>query len=379
MLDQGQAEAAYRVAAGHAAEKATARLEAEWHAGWIALRFLDAPERALPHFARAAALAETPVSIARASYWQGRAFEALGDAAAAEAHYRRAAERHVAYYGQIARARLGLKDVPLNTIAPAADRPSEALEALRLLRRAGADAQARTLALDLARTLDDPAALQHAAETVRDAADSRFLVNFGKAAIHRGLPLERVAFPVCGIPEFGMHQMRVELAMVFAIARQESAFDPAAMSHAGARGLMQMMLPTARETARRFGYGFDAGRLTRDAAYNAQLGAAHLADLLRDWRGSYILAFAAYNAGSGNVKDWIEAYGDPRRPEVDPIDWVERIPFTETRHYVQRVMENLQIYRALVDGQPSLMMASDLRRGLRTRAFAGEALALAEN
>jgi soluble lytic murein transglycosylase len=137
--------------------------------------------------------------------------------------------------------------------------------------------------------------------------------------------------------------------MVYAIARQESAFNPRAVSSAGARGLMQLMPATAKRTAQRFGMGFSLNRLVEDPAYNAKLGSAHLGELMEDWKGSYILAFASYNAGGGNVKKWIDAYGDPRKSQVDVVDWVERIPFYETRNYVQRVMENLNVYRQRLD------------------------------
>ena len=149
--------------------------------------------------------------------------------------------------------------------------------------------------------------------------------------------------------------------MVYAIARQESAFNPRAVSSAGARGLMQLMPATAKRTAQRFGVGFDLDRLVQDPAYNAKLGSAHLGELMEDWKGSYILAFASYNAGGGNVKKWIDAYGDPRSPDVDPIDWVERIPFSETRNYVQRVMENLQVYRHRLGERSVLLIENDLR------------------
>jgi soluble lytic murein transglycosylase len=150
--------------------------------------------------------------------------------------------------------------------------------------------------------------------------------------------------------------------MVHAIARQESMFEPAAQSPVGARGLMQLMPATAKATARKVGLDFDLARLV-DATYNAQLGSAHLGELMDYWKGSFILTFASYNAGPGNVKKWIEAYGDPRKQEVDAIDWVERIPFSETRNYVQRVMENLQVYRRRLGQQSALLMESDLKRG----------------
>lgn len=171
--------------------------------------------------------------------------------------------------------------------------------------------------------------------------------------------MQNLAFPTYGIPSFEPLPNSAARSLVYAIARQESAFDTKAVSSAGARGVMQMIVSTARRTAERAGIPFNETRLLSDAAFNAQLAAAHLGDLLAEQRGSWILTFAAYNAGGKKVKQWIDAYGDPRDPAVDPIDWVERIPFTETRNYVQRVVENLAMYQ--------------LRFGEDHRAF-GEAL-----
>lgn len=381
LLDTGRAELAYQVSAGHGAEKASSRIEAEWHAGWIALRFLSDPQRALTHFQRIGPLATTPTSIARAAYWEARALEALGDLNAALARYDHAASQHTAYYGQLARARLGRKDLALREMEPATNGRHPALEALDVILLAGHTASARVLAMDIARHSADPSVMARLATAAQRLSDARVMVNIGKLGLQRGLPFDRIAFPLGAMPDFAMPNHRVERALSFAITRQESAFDPHAVSHAGARGLMQLMPPTARETARRFGLPYDLGRLTVDPAYNATLGSAHLADLLRDWRGSYILTFAAYNAGSGNVRDWIEAFGDPRSADVDPIDWVERIPFSETRNYVQRIFENLQIYRVALERQPNLLLLADLRRGTRTQAFSGEGgdlIALAE-
>jgi soluble lytic murein transglycosylase len=150
---------------------------------------------------------------------------------------------------------------------------------------------------------------------------------------------------------------------VFAIARQESAFNPRAVSSAKALGLMQVLPGTGRQIAKKFGFAFDRNRMLSDPSYNAQMGAAELGDVLESYRGSYILSFVAYNAGRGRVKQWIEKYGDPRDPSVDPIDWVERIPFSETRNYVQRVIENMQVYRTQLGHGSRLMIEADLRRG----------------
>jgi soluble lytic murein transglycosylase len=381
LLDQEQAALAYEVARDHSAEKPSSIIEAEWHAGWIALRFLNQPATALQHFEAASRQAETPISLARTAYWRGMALEAMGETARSEAALADAARQSVAFYGQLARARLGQRDIGLAEIhkaalAPQAGPPHPALDAAAALQAAGARSAARPLLMELAREVEQPADLTRLAALATAHEDASLLVSLGKAVIQRGLPFAHIAYPAEGLTDFDLPgdaaPPSVERAMLFAIARQESAFDRDAVSHAGARGLMQLMPATARETARRIGLPFDTARLTRDGAYNARLGAAHLADLAQEWRGSYVLMFAAYNAGSGNVRKWIEAYGDPRDGRTDVVDWVERIPFTETRNYVQRVMENLQVYRARLHGAPALLVAQDLRRGQRLARFAGE-------
>ncbi len=363
LLDAGQPQKAYEVSSGHGAEDAAERIEAEWHAGFVALRFLKKPDVALRHFDAAAAIAETPISVARAAYWQGRAYEELGKAEEARAAFGKAAEQPIAYYGQLARARLGFSDLPLRRTVAAGLETLPGHRAVRLLYRIGARDLATLMLNDLAQRLHTTEALEAIAAIARRETDARAQVGIGKAALQRGFPLDMTAYPVNGIPDFDVLGDPMERAIVHAIARQESAFDPTAMSHAGARGLMQMMPATARETARRASLPFDWEKLGKDPLYAARMGAAHLNDLLKEWRGSYILTFAAYNAGSPNVKKWIAAYGDPRDPEIDAVDWVERIPFSETRNYVQRVMENLQVYRERLNQRTAYLIDHDLKRG----------------
>lgn len=363
LLDAGQPQKAYEVSSNHGAEDAAERIEAEWHAGFIALRFLKKPDVALKHFDAAAGIAETPISIARAAYWQGRAYEDLGKAEEAKAAFGKAAEQPVAYYGQLARAKLGLSGLPLRRTVAAGLDTLPGHRAVRLLYRIGERDLATLMLNDLAQRLHTTEALEAIAAIARRETDARAQVGIGKAALQRGFPLDMTAYPVSGIPDFDVLGDPMERAIVHAIARQESAFDPTAMSGAGARGLMQMMPATARETARRAGIPFDWEKLGQDPLYAARMGAAHLNDLLKEWRGSYILTFAAYNAGSPNVKKWIAAYGDPRDPEVDAVDWVERIPFSETRNYVQRVMENLQVYRERLNQRTAYLIDYDLKRG----------------
>jgi soluble lytic murein transglycosylase len=354
LLDKGDAKNAYAVASRHGAESPAQRIEAEFHAGWIALRFLDEPSTAAKHFAEAAGIAATPISVARAAYWQGRAAEAAGASSDAQRHYQRAADKPITFYGQLAREKLGQ---PIRLRAPErldeeSRRAFEALvpvQALRLLQDIGEAELAIALYGDLSQTLADPAQLQALGDMAAESQNPRALLAVGKTAVQRGFPLDAHAYPTNGIPEFSPVGDQVERAMIHAIARQESGFNPKALSSAGARGLMQLMPATAKRTAERFKVGFDLKRLVEDPAYNALIGSAHLSELMEDWRGSHILAFAAYNAGGGNVMKWIKAYGDPRKPHVDPVDWIERIPFSETRNYVQRVMENLAVYRQRFD------------------------------
>lgn len=368
LLDENNPKLAYEVAKNHGGESPAMKIEAEFHAGWIALRFLHDAKAASEHFANAARIAETPISVSRAQYWQGRAAEAAGNADRAHAFYVNAANQPFTYYGQLARAKLDLDDMPLRTVERSeSDRKAfesrEDIKAIRMLYAIDERDLAMALITDLAQRLDDPQDLDGLGELVAATRDARALLAVGKTAVQRGLPLDRHAFPTTGIPAFDPVPNPVEKAMVFAIARQESSFDPKAVSPAGARGLMQLMPATARVTATRFKLPYDADRLTEDPAYNATIGAAHLSDLVSAWRGSYILTFAAYNAGGGNVKKWIDTYGDPRKPGVDIVDWIERIPFTETRNYVQRVMENLQVYRTRLDAKQALLIEKDLRRG----------------
>lgn len=351
LLDMGDAETAYIVAAQHAARTTSNKVEAEFQAGWIALRFLNNPGRAARHFQLLASVAETPLQKSRALYWQGRAAESASsdkDDAWARSFYEQAAAHSTTFYGQLASARLGLTTHPVRA-APTPSQGDERHESVRvaeLLFATGDREIAAPLALDAAKYLGDPQHVAALGNVVARLGDAKLSLIYGKQASYRGVALDEVAFPSYGIPKFDALPGSASHSMVYAVARQESAFDPRAVSSAGAMGLMQMIASTARHTAYMRGVGFDLSRMLNDPPFNAQLGAAHLGILMGEYKGAYLLTFAAYNAGGGRVKQWIDAYGDPRKPNVDPIDWVERIPITETRNYVQRVMENFVVYRA---------------------------------
>jgi soluble lytic murein transglycosylase len=350
LLDQNDATTAYKLCAEHSAMSHEMRIEAEFTAGWIALRFLNDPARAAGHFDAIAKLAETPMSRARAAYWQGRTAEAsstAGSETAARKFYEQAAVHQTTYYGQLARAKLGVTTLPIRSISNEAkgeDR-EDAIKVIELLYAAGEKDLAAPLVVEAARHLADETQVAALASLVAKQRDAHLSLNFGKIVSQRGMAVDALAFPDYGVPAFEPLQNSAAPSVVYSVARQESAFEPSAVSSAGAKGLMQMILSTAKRTADHARVAFDPKRLLTDAAFNAQLAARHLGELMAEQKGSYILTFAAYNAGGKRVKEWIDAHGDPRKPGVDPIDWVERIPFTETRNYVQRVIENLSVYR----------------------------------
>lgn len=367
LIEQGDAKLAYSIAANHAAESPTLQAEAEFHAGWYALEYLHNPGLARGHFAAIAALSKMPLSLSRAQYWLGRAAEAAGDNKTAQVQYANAAVFRTTFYGQLAAARLG--NGPLSIAPPPAASSAtqatfanrELVIAIRHLQAVGYDDRATVIYRHLAETLSDPAEIALLAGMAEANGNYQLALQIGKSAAVRGLPVDALAFPVSAIPA-SAKTPSIERPVVFAIARQESAFNPGAVSGAGARGLLQLMPATAKGVAKDVGLPYSKARLTSDPGYNATLGAAHLGDLVGNFGGSYVMTFAAYNAGASRVAQWVKDHGDPRDPSVDVVNWIELIPFTETRNYVQRVMENLQVYRARL-GAPALRIEADLRRG----------------
>lgn len=366
LLDAGEPRTAFRIARDAAMpDKEGARVERLFTAGWIGFRFLHDPVAAKPLFAHAIQVAEHPASVSRGHYWYARTCEALGQTGEARAHYERAARLSSTYYGQIAHARLGGAELRLPP--PPASHPQghrlEIVRAMEMLYAIDERDLVASAAADMADRAVDPAGLAAVAVVAERKGDARTLALLGRTAVSRGLPFEYYAYPTAGLPKFVPIGPNVEPHVAYAIARQESGFNPRARSSANAQGLMQVLPATAKLVAKRNGIAFDAKKLY-DPIYNVQIGAAELGHAIENYRGSYILTFVAYNAGPGRVREWIERFGDPRDPKIDPIDWVERIPFSETRNYVQRVMENMQVYRVRFGASPKLMIEADLRRGM---------------
>jgi soluble lytic murein transglycosylase len=370
LLDLDDAQAAYLVVRDAVPpSQAEHRWEPPFTAGWIALRFLDDPATAMAHFTKVAQSDNSPTTLARAGYWQGRAAEALSRQADARGYFEAAARYPTAYYGQIARAKLGYHDIVLRAppdISPERHASIAQIEVVRAVELLYATDQ-RDLVVpfvaDLGERSTDISALAAVGEIAAHHADARCTLLVGKAALGRGLALEHYAFPTIGIPDYRPIGPAVDPSVIYAIARQESQFWQGDVSSAKAVGLMQVTPEAGIDTAKRFGAAYDWKRLQSDRVYNVQIGAAELAGLLEDYRGSYIMTFAGYNAGRGRVREWVSRYGDPRDPQIDPVDWVERIPFQETRNYVERVLENLQVYRVRLGGGARLLIEADLRRG----------------
>ncbi len=367
LLEAGDARGAYAIAARHRAASPEDIADAEFHAGWYALSGLGDGATASRHFAAILNVAEGPLSRSRAHYWLGRAAEKGGDGDAA-AHFSSAAAFPATFYGQLAAARLDRPALSAARIMPkSADRVRfarrEAVQAIRTLEASGFERRAEILYRALAADLERPEELALLSAMAQGRGDHALALQVGKIAWNRGLDVAALAFPLGALPETADIDGSGK-ALAYSIARQESAFNTAAVSPANARGLLQLMPATAQSVAARYGLPYSQERLTSDAGYNATLGAHFLGEQISNFNGSYILTFIAYNAGPRRVTQWINRFGDPRGKNIDEVvDWIEKIPFVETRSYVQRVMENYQVYKMRL-GQPADIEA-DLRFGRR--------------
>ncbi|MDD3447334.1 MAG: lytic transglycosylase domain-containing protein, partial [Zavarzinia sp.] len=373
LIDAGRYADAYRVVASHRLGEGVDYFDAEWMAGWVALRFLGQPDAALRHFTRLAKDVSSPISTSRAAYWAGRAAAARGDRDGARAWYHKAAAHSQAYYGQLAAFELGeshARALPADPVVSSADKAAaERLEMYRVVRmliEIDETGRIRPFLGEAMSQAATPGARAHIAEMAAATGGDHAGVLAAKAATAAGTVLVARSYPLLGTMPQGQ---LAEKALALALTRQESEFRADAISPAGARGLMQLMPGTAKLVAKSLGLRFEQGRLTTDPRYNMTLGVAHLDELLGDFGGSYTMVIGAYNAGGGRIDRWIDRYGDPRSSTVDVIDWVERIPFGETRNYVQRVLENTQVYRLrLSGGKPvPIGIARDLLRGAGSR------------
>ena len=364
-LADGNSRVAYRIAAAHGLDTGAHFAELEFLAGWIALKFAHQPDTAYDHFVRLYETVKLPISRARGAFWSAEGADAMGYRQLANAWYATAADFITTYYGQLAAAHLGAPGAsrivePQPTPADTASfYRRDLVKATRAFAQIGADEYVRTFVHDLSDRAETPVDHALVARLASEIGRPDLAIAAAKRASYAGVTLLAEGYPLEEVPPGGS----VERPLILAMTRQESAFDRAAVSTAGARGLMQLMPATASHVAKALGMPFSQSRLTGDVRYNLTLGRAYLGDMLGSFAGSYVLAVAAYNAGPARVQEWIANFGDPRKKNVDVIDWIESIPVAETRNYVQRVLENLQVYRfRLGDRRLAFSLASDLRR-----------------
>ncbi|WP_342641893.1 transglycosylase SLT domain-containing protein [Rhodoligotrophos ferricapiens] len=362
---------AYRLVRSHGYTEGSGLHEGEFLAGWISLRYLKNARQALPHFEQLRREAKYDETISEAEYWLGRTKLALGDKAGAQAHFSAAARYHYSYYGLLARDRLGAGNKPLpvsgvpqisdSFVSSVASR-NELMAAAQLLNKAGYDRlvpQFFSTAISNAQSQDEAAAIATIAWRMNAP---HLALRCARLAARKGFDLGAYAYPVNAIPKFNHITDPVDPALMYGVIRQESEFNPRAASGAGARGLMQIMPGTAQLVARQHKQSYSASKLT-DPIYSLQLGTAHLKDLVDGFDGSYIMTLVAYNAGPRRVSEWNARFGDPRKGEIDPVDWVESIPFEETRNYVKKIMANVMVYRSRLAPNTIRGMTAEISRG----------------
>lgn len=345
LIEQKRYQDAYDVVKKHRLVLGETFANAEWMSGWLSLQFLKKTDQALIHFKKLREKVKSPISIARASYWLGRTYKILANNEDANKSFKEAATHIGTYYGQLSQKELIGKIHPIAlkrsfTTAKMKQKFNnrELIQIIRLLLEIGETSHAETFAIAAAKLLKSPKEHELLVELMHEKGGHYLGVQTAKKVTTGAAPLIPAAYP--RLPT--LHKGTVDPALAHAIIRQESRFKPDAISPAGAIGLMQLMPATAANTMKK--HKIKTGSLTH-AHINVSVGTRHLKDLLEDFNGSMILAAAAYNAGKNAVENWLMIFGDPRNPSIDSVDWVELIPYAETRNYVQRVMENYYCYR----------------------------------
>lgn len=359
-------QGAYDAMAGHGFPSGERRVDAEFFAGWVALTKLNDPVRAGRHFEALRQSSTTPITQGRAHYWLGRVADAQQNAALAQRHYEEGARHIQSFYGQLSAERAGIRTItlPPEPAPTAADvarfEGRETIQAARILAEMGEMSLFRVFVLHIDDWLPGPEELALLMDMARGYNETFTAMMVGRAASQRGYLIPERAYPIrTPQPVSGA----APVAFTLAITRQESSFDPRARSHADARGMMQFLPSTAQGVARRMGLPYSAEMLW-DPEYNMQLGSYHLGELMSQNGGSYLLAAVGYNAGPARSPQWVSRCGDPRAAQTDPIDFIECVPFTETRNYMMRVMENMQVYRARLNGGTApLTLSQDLAAG----------------
>ena len=376
-IDKKRYKEAYRAVALHHATETADISNAEFLAGWLALEFLNAPKIALQHFKKFEKVVSKPISKSRGLYWLGRTYEKLGDTKLANDFYNSVAELYpYSFYGQIALMELGNKKLIIHDDFDCANHKIKAdsriltdktkiFEATKLVAKYGSGNMARTYITFAAAQINSASEAQDFAYLLYEAGNIHYLNWLARNVLFSGIMLKNYSYPV----PYKCNQLKIEEALTYAIIKQESAFNTMATSSAQAKGLMQLLESTACSVARKIDGQYKAGDLHQNECYNIKLGSNYLGSLMEKYNGSYILAIASYNAGFDKVDKWIGRFGDVRQLKKirDVINWTEMIPYAETRNYVQRVLENLEVYRSILDPKATLQVKNNLIQNANQR------------
>jgi soluble lytic murein transglycosylase len=371
-LKMGKAKLAYELAKDGGPLSVNPLKEQTFMAGWIAFRYLKDANAAEKHFKDLVKAADGPLSRAKAAYWLGRIAEARADKTAAAEHYKNAATNPDTFHGLLAMQKLEPGRTSLEISPPAFPTPDQiekfnrldAVKAVVLARKSGLSREyTRGFLTSLRIGLPSEAETGMVAHLAEAIGDTQMSLRIAKSAIAKGQNLLTYGYPVHPFPAYTPLRSPPEMAFLLGIARQETEFEPQTVSGAGAKGLLQVMTVTAKHVCQDYKIKCDIPRLLSDNKYNVTIASAYIADRMGEFGGSYVLGLAGYNAGPGRARQWIRENGDPRDPKVDVIDWIERIPITETREYVTKVLSNIQIYRARIgDGAKALRIEDDVAR-----------------
>jgi len=350
---------AYKISSEHSLSSGPSFAEAEWLSGWIALTFLDSPEYAVNHFQNFYNNVGYPISLARGAYWLGVSYEKLGEKKMADEYFSEAAKFPMTYYGQLSFNKINpggnfeLKDQSFYDKEYEKEfKKNKLIKHVILLSELDASQYAKDILKHLADLNIEKGSEVLAAELSTSVERYDFAIQISKKASYEKRFYNKFNYPVIATPKEVNNKKMPKQEIVLAIIRQESEFDRKANSWAGARGMMQLMKYTAKIVAKQAKLPYSISRLTQDPEYNIKLGSYYFNGLLEDYNGVFPFAIAAYNAGPNRVKTWRRVNGDPSKGQISYINWIEQIRFEETRNYVQRVLENINVYKYILRKEP---------------------------
>ena len=352
-------ELAYKVASEHTLEKSPEFAEAEWLSGWIALSFLNDPILGIDHFNNFYQNVAYPISLSRGAYWLGRSYEKIGDQKQSQQWYREATKYLTTYYGQLAHLKIKPNEkFELEEQQKVEDDyrkffyKKDLVKLIYLLDELNKDKYTKNILKHIANDNIDNGSEILAAELATKISRYDFAIQISKSASYEKRFHNDFNYPIISTPNYVNGRKIPETAFILSLIRQESEFDMTANSHAGAQGLMQLMPYTAKLVSKQAKLPYSKSRLTSDPEYNINLGSHYIAGLITEYEGAYPFAIAAYNAGPKRVRYWKKINRNPQKKEIDYVDWVELIKFKETRNYVQRVLENYNVYRYILNKKP---------------------------